>query len=87
MAVDQEHRVIAIGSCKWTAGEILYSEKTKLQALAEHLAPDGPPPDLYFFARNGFDVQLQADATREARIHLITPEELVSAADTAPGVP
>ncbi len=75
VAVDDEGAVIAVGSCKWTAGEIPYSEKTKLETLARHLAPDAPP-DLYFFARHGFAPQLIADAESNPRIHLLTPEQL-----------
>ena len=77
VAIDDNGAVIAVGSCKWTAGELPYSEKTKLEALAKHLAPDGPPPDLYFFARNGFDQRLLADAEDDPRIQLVTPDELV----------
>jgi uncharacterized protein len=78
VAVDHDGGVIAVGSCKWTAGKMPYSEKTKLDALAKHLAPDAPsPPDLYFFARNDFAAKLTADAEHDRRIHLVTTDELV----------
>jgi uncharacterized protein len=76
VAVDDDGRVIAVGSCKWTAGPLPYSEKTKLELLAAHLAPDGPPPALYFFARHGFDERLAADAGRDRRMRLIGPAAL-----------
>lgn len=75
VAVDEHGAVIAVGSCKWTSGEIPYSEKAKLEALARHLAPEALP-DLYFFAREGFARQLAADAKADSRIHLLTPEQL-----------
>lgn len=76
VAVDDDGSVIAVGSCKWTADVLPYSDKTKLEGLATHLAPDGPPPRLYFFARNGFDEQLRRDAQVDERIHLISPGDL-----------
>jgi AAA+ ATPase superfamily predicted ATPase len=76
VAIDEHGAVIAVGSCKWTAGELPYSEKAKLEALARHLAPEAPP-DLCFFARHGFARQLAADAKTDSRIHLLTPEQLV----------
>ncbi len=81
VAVDDDGRVVALGSCKWTAGKMPYSEKTKLNALATYLLPDADPPAsdppaLYFFARGGFDRRLAAEAGEDPRIHLITPDEL-----------
>ena len=75
-AVDDEGRVIAIGSCKWTTGPLPFSEKAKLDALAGHLAGGGEPPELYFFSRGGFEEQLIAAAEREARVHLIASADL-----------
>lgn len=75
-AVDDDGKVIALGSCKWTAGPLPYSEKTKLDAIAAQLLPDGPPPDLYFFARNGVDEHLQQEAESSPRIHVVSPDEL-----------
>jgi hypothetical protein len=62
---------------QWTSGELPHSEKVRLDALANHLAPDRPAIDLYFFARSGFAGQLLAEATRDPRIHLVTPRDLV----------
>ncbi len=81
VAVDDDGRVVALGSCKWTAGKMPCSEKTKLDALATYLLPDADPPAsdppaLYFFARGGFDRRLAAEAGEDPRIHLITPDEL-----------
>lgn len=42
VAIDDDGRVIAIASCKWTAQPLPVSEKARLDALAAHLAPEGP---------------------------------------------
>ena len=76
VAVNDEGGVIAIGSCKWTAGPLPYSEKAKLDALAGHLAPDGPPPQLFFFSRSGFDEHLTREASANERVRLVTPADL-----------
>jgi uncharacterized protein len=77
VAVDEDGAVIAVGSCKWTMGELPYGEKDRLEALGRHLAPDGQPPGLYFFARHGFAPGLAADAEMDSRIHLVTLARLV----------
>jgi hypothetical protein len=77
VAVDDEGRTVALGSCRWTAGEMPYSGKVKLDALATYLLPDADPPPLYLFARSGFDQRLTAAGEQEPRVHLITPEELL----------
>jgi AAA+ ATPase superfamily predicted ATPase len=74
VAVDDHGSVIAVGSCKWTLGPMSHNEKTKLGALARHLAPDGPLPELFLFARSGFDEQLRREAG--AGLRLVTPAEL-----------
>lgn len=77
VALDDERRVIALGSCKWTAGVMPRAERARLQALAEHLAPDAEePPALYLFARNGFAARLRAEAERDPRLRLVDPGEL-----------
>jgi AAA+ ATPase superfamily predicted ATPase len=77
VAIDDDGRVIAISSCKWTAGAMPYSEKVKLEALARHLAPEGHLPDLYFFARTGFAPRLLDEAGRDPRIRVVRPEQLM----------
>lgn len=76
VAVDDDGNVTALGSCKWTAGELPYSEKTKLDVLGSHLLPDGPQPQLFFFARNGFDDKLTREAETNDRVHLVLPPDL-----------
>lgn len=78
-AIDEGGRIVALGSCKWSAGKLPYSEKTKLDLLAAHLVPDGEPPALYFFARNGFSKKLVAAAETDERIHVVAPAELFPA--------
>jgi hypothetical protein len=78
VAVDDDGRVLAIGSCKWTAGKLPYGEKARLEALAAHLAASGEQrPLLYFFARAGFDARLVSAAERDDRLRLVTPAELL----------
>ncbi|MDQ3691165.1 MAG: ATP-binding protein [Chloroflexota bacterium] len=76
VAIGDEGHVIAVGSCKWTASPLPDTERIKLEVLSNHLAPDGPQPKLYFFARNGFDDDLTREADRQDRIHLVSPAEL-----------
>jgi uncharacterized protein len=86
VAVDDDGRVLAIGSCKWTKGELPYSEKTKLETLAAHLAPeDGPAPRLFFFSRAGFDDRLSAAAESDERIVLVTPDRLLAPSSQTAG--
>lgn len=75
-AVDDEGRVTAIGSCKWTAGPLPFSERAKLDVLAGHLAGGEEPPELYFFSRGGFEEKLIAAAEREAHVHLVAVADL-----------
>lgn len=76
VAVDDDGRVTAIGSCKWTTGAMPDAERNRLETLATHLMPDGPPPRLYLFARSGFDGELTAAAETDERITLVTPTDL-----------
>lgn len=80
VAIDDDGRVTAIGSCKWTLGPIPYSEKTKLEVLGSHLAADGRPPQLFFFGRGGFVAQLQREAESSDRVHLVSPDQLFASA-------
>jgi AAA+ ATPase superfamily predicted ATPase len=75
-AVDDTGRVTALGTCKWTAGPLPYSEKTKLDRVAAHLHPNGPAPELYFFARGGVEEPLAHEARGSERIHVVAPEQL-----------
>jgi hypothetical protein len=76
VAIDDEAKVIAIGSCKWTAGALPYREKTKLEVLGAHLMPDGPPPRQFFFSRSGFAEELVREAEASDRIRLVSPAEM-----------
>jgi hypothetical protein len=76
VAIDDDGRVVAIASCKWTAQPLPVSEKARLDALAAHLVPEGPPPRLYFFAREAFDAALVREAQRSDRVHLVAAADL-----------
>jgi uncharacterized protein len=77
VAVDDDGRVMALGSCKWTIDDMPYSELSKLNALAAYLAPEREPPDFYLFARHGFAARLAAEAEGNPHIHLIAPPDLL----------
>jgi uncharacterized protein len=76
VAIDDDANVIAIGSCKWTAGELPYSEKIKLDVLGAYLMPDGPTPQQFFFSRSGFSDELTDAAEPSGRMRLVGPDEL-----------
>lgn len=79
VAVDDDGRVMAVGSCKWTVGEVRSAERERLEALAAHLTqPGDAPPDLYLFARAGFDERLHARAVKDPRLHLVTAAEAIA---------
>jgi AAA+ ATPase superfamily predicted ATPase len=76
VALDDDGAVIAVASCKWTGGKMPAAEKNKLEALAAHLRPSGEPPALYLFSRSGFEVGLIETAATDARLHLVSLEEM-----------
>ncbi len=76
VALDDDGAVIAVASCKWTDGKMPASERSKLEALAGHLRPSGELPALYLFSRSGFEMPLIEAAKTDARLHLVTPEEM-----------
>ena len=76
VAIDHERVVVAVGSCKWTAGRMAHGEKTLLSRLARHVAADGPEPDLYLFSRSGFDAKLLREARQDPKCHLVGVGEL-----------
>ncbi len=76
VAVDHERAILALGSCKWTAGSMSSRELEKLRRLARVLASDQDRPDLYLFSRAGFEARLIATAGEDAACHLIAPEDL-----------
>lgn len=76
VAVDDDARVTAVGSCKWTSGVMPFSEKRKLDALGAHLAGGGPQPTQFFFSRSGFADELLRAASETDQVRLVTPEDL-----------
>ncbi len=76
VAVDHERAVLALGSCKWTAGPMSASKRAKLKRLVGVLASDADDPDLYFFSRAGFDARLVAEAHADPKCRLIATDEL-----------
>jgi hypothetical protein len=85
VAIDDHGGVIALGTCRWTAGPIPYDEKTRLELLGSHLSAGGPAPQLYFFGRHGVDDQLAQEAQASERLHVVLPEELFEAEPAGAG--
>ena len=79
VAVDDDGRVIAIGSCKWTDGPMGASELPKLDAHAAHLGDGDARPARYCFSRSGFAPELEAAAKRDPDLHLVALDRLFAA--------
>jgi uncharacterized protein len=76
VAIDDDGEVIAIGSCKWTKGEMPAEEKDKLEALAAHLRPTGERPSLFLFSRSGFEGPLEEAAEDNPQLRLVPLAEM-----------
>lgn len=77
VAIDDDAKVIAIGSCKWTDGKMPIAEKVKLEALSAHLCPgDGHGPERFLFSRAGFEEPLLEAARGDRSLHLVTPGDM-----------
>jgi AAA+ ATPase superfamily predicted ATPase len=69
VAIDSAGRVLALGSCKWSADEHPVDELVKLETVGELLeAPNAP---LYFFDRTGFSFTLRELDAQRADVNLI----------------
>jgi uncharacterized protein len=69
VAVDAEGKVIALGSCKWSAGAHDAAELDKLQTVAQMLDIQDAP--MYFFDRTGFSPRLRQLSRANTDVHLI----------------
>jgi AAA+ ATPase superfamily predicted ATPase len=76
VAIDHDGAVLAIGSCKWTAGRMEHREKALLDRLANHLANTAKEPERYLFSRSGFDAKLQREARDDPKCHLLGTADL-----------
>jgi uncharacterized protein len=77
VAVDHDREVLALGSCKWTAGVMSHREQALLRRLAGHIASGEREPDLYLFSRSGFDSRLVQKARKDPKCHLIEVGDLL----------
>jgi hypothetical protein len=77
VALDEASKVVAIGSCKWTAAPVGLHEEALLTRLQAHIPGAEGTVRHYFFSRSGFEDALRrmADAAPE-RYRLVTPEDL-----------
>lgn len=73
-AIDADGRVIALGSCKWSANAHDAVELDKLQTVARMLDID--PPPMYFFDRTGFSERLREIARERPDVHLIATKDM-----------
>ena len=76
VAIDAEGQVLALGSCKWTSGEMESAEKALLERLAPHIVRGDEEPAYYYFSRSGFSAELEAAASADPRCHLVTVDQL-----------
>jgi uncharacterized protein len=77
VALDQASKVVAIGSCKWTATPVGLEEEALLTRLQAHIPGAEGAVRHYFFSRSGFEDSLRRLAEAEPeRLRLITPEDL-----------
>ncbi|MDQ3725363.1 MAG: ATP-binding protein [Actinomycetota bacterium] len=79
VAIDEQGRVLALGSCKWPEGgtaDHVHSagELDKLETIRSELGADDA--DLYFFDRVGFSPRLRQLAEERDDVHLVLAEQL-----------
>ncbi len=74
-AIDADGRVIALGSCKWSARAHDTAELDKLQIVAQMLDIGRPP--MYFFDRTGFSERLREIGRERSDVHLISTTEMI----------
>lgn len=77
VAVEETSKVLAVGSCKWTATPVGLEEEALLTRLQAHIPGAEGDVRHYFFSRSGFEDSLRRVAKAEPeRYRLVTPEEL-----------
>jgi AAA+ ATPase superfamily predicted ATPase len=77
VALDETSKVLAVGSCKWTAAPVGLDEEALLTRLLEHIPGAEENVRHYFFSRSGFEDSLRRVAEAEPEhFRLITPEDL-----------
>ncbi len=79
VAVGENSKVVAIGSCKWTTTPVGLDEEALLTRLQAHIPGAEGTVRHYFFSRSGFEDSLRRVAeTDPERYRLLTPEDLYS---------
>jgi AAA+ ATPase superfamily predicted ATPase len=77
VALDDSSKVIAVGSCKWTATPVGLQEDAQLTRLQAYIPGGDGAVRHYFFSRSGFEDPLRRMAEAEPERHrLVTPEDL-----------
>jgi hypothetical protein len=77
VVVDDDGRVPALGSCKWTNGVLGIREHALLTRLAPHVPRLADDLHYYFFSREGFDDALERLAASTDSIRLVRPQDLL----------
>lgn len=74
VAVDADGKVVALGSCKWSASAHDAGELAKLQTIARVLDVEEAP--MYFFDRTGFSSRLRQLGRERADVRLIATKTM-----------
>ena len=76
VALGDDGEVIALATCKWTAGPVGVSELNKLRRIAGRLAPGRTVP-LVVYTRSGVDDRIKEErSVGNSQITIVTPDEL-----------
>jgi hypothetical protein len=76
VVVDDDGRVRALGSCKWTNGVLTLRDHELLIRLAPNVPRLADDVHYYFFSREGFDDALERLAAASDSIYLVRPRDL-----------
>jgi AAA+ ATPase superfamily predicted ATPase len=77
VALDAGSKVLAVGSCKWTAAPVGLQEEALLTRLQAYIPGAEGEVRHYFFSRSGFEDSLaRLAAAQPERYRLIAPEDL-----------
>lgn len=76
VAIDDDGRVLALGTCKWTNSPVSISEINKLRRIAAKIAPEDAV-QLVVYARTGVDDRVAAESLANPEgLQIVTPADL-----------
>ncbi|GGL32712.1 ATP-binding protein [Planomonospora parontospora] len=76
VGVDGNRTPLAVGMCKWTAGEVDFDELNLLDRLTPHVEGSTGTEERFIFSRNGFSARLAAYAATAPGLRLVTPQDV-----------